>query len=68
MEYGIAPGDSGGPLFVDGRLAGINSYTASPRSYTRSQYGEESGHTRIAVYRDWIERVANLTPQPSSAE
>jgi len=68
LEYGIAPGDSGGPLFVDGRLAGINSYTASPRSYTRSQYGEESGHTRIAVYRDWIVQVANLTPQPSSAE
>jgi V8-like Glu-specific endopeptidase len=68
MEYGIAPGDSGGPLFVDGRLAGINSYTASPRSYTRSQYGEESGHTRVAVYREWIERAAGLTPPPPSAE
>ena len=68
MEYGIAPGDSGGPLFVDGRLAGINSYTASPRSYTRSQYGEESGHTRVAFYREWIERAAGLTPPPPSAE
>lgn len=68
MEYGIAPGDSGGPLFVDGRLAGINSYTASPRSYTRSQYGEESGHTRVAVYREWIARVAGLTLPPSSPE
>lgn len=62
LEYGIAPGDSGGPLFVDGKLAGINSYTASPRSYTRSQYGEESGHTRVAMYRDWIRGVVDANP------
>lgn len=62
MEYGIAPGDSGGPLFVDGKLAGINSYTASPRSYTRSQYGEESGHTRVAMYREWIRGVIDANP------
>ena len=62
LEYGIAPGDSGGPLFVDGKLAGINSYTASPRSYTRSQYGEESGHTRVAMYRDWIRGIIDANP------
>lgn len=62
LEYGIAPGDSGGPLFVDGKLAGINSYTASPRSYTRSQYGEESGHTRVAMYREWIRQVIDANP------
>lgn len=62
LEYGIAPGDSGGPLFVDGKLAGINSYTASPRTYTRSQYGEESGHTRVAIYRDWIKSVIDSDP------
>ena len=62
LEYGIAPGDSGGPLFVDGKLAGINSYTASPRSYTRSQYGEESGHTRVAMYREWIRGVIDANP------
>lgn len=62
LEYGIAPGDSGGPLFVDGRLAGINSYTASPRSYTRSQYGEESGHTRVAIYREWIRGIIDANP------
>ena len=62
LEYGIAPGDSGGPLFVDGKLAGINSYTASPRSYTRSQYGEESGHTRVAMYREWIRGIIDVNP------
>lgn len=62
LEYGIAPGDSGGPLFVDGKLAGINSYTASPRSYTRSQYGEESGHTRVAMYREWIRQAIAENP------
>ena len=62
LEYGIAPGYSVGPLFVDGKLAGINSYTASPRSYTRSQYGEESGHTRVAMYREWIRQVIDANP------
>lgn len=60
----IAPGDSGGGLWgttADGRtvLIGVNSFTtkAGP-GRTRSQAGEQSGHTRVALYREWIREVA----------
>lgn len=55
----IAPGDSGGPLFVGGRLAGINSLTMKERDGTPtvSKEGEESAHTRVSLYHDWIHRV-----------
>lgn len=55
----IAPGDSGGPLFVQGRLAGINSFTMKPQDGTRtaSKVGEESAHTRVSLYHDWFHAV-----------
>lgn len=55
----IAPGDSGGPLFIGGRLAGINSFTRRDGvGKTRSCAGEESGHIRVSLYRGWIRSVA----------
>lgn len=56
LEYCIAPGCSGGPLFLDGKLAGINSYTSrdAGTGSLRSSTGEESGHTRVSLYREWI--------------
>jgi secreted trypsin-like serine protease len=54
LEYGIAPGDSGGPLFVGGKLAGINSFTMADRGPLKSKAGEESGHTRVSLHREWI--------------
>jgi hypothetical protein len=55
----IAPGDSGGPLFVDGRLCGINSFTMKEQdgTRTRSKAGEESAHTRVSLYHDWYHEV-----------
>ena len=58
----IAPGDSGGPLWAtaaDGstRLVGVNSYVARVGGKTRYVLGEESGHTRVALYLDWIRSV-----------
>lgn len=54
LEFCIAPGDSGGPLFCRGRLAGINSITIADRGPLRSREGEESGHTRVSEFREWI--------------
>ena len=59
----IAPGDSGGPLWAtaaDGstRLVGVNSYVARVGGKARYVVGEESGHTRVALYLDWIAEVA----------
>ena len=58
FEYCISPGDSGGPLFCRGRLAGINSITMrAGRGGLRSREGEETGHTRVSLYREWIKGV-----------
>ena len=70
LPFCIAPGDSGGPLWAraaDGRtvLVGVNSYTAKiGKPPVRSQAGEESGHTRVALYLDWIGEVAGSLDEP----
>jgi hypothetical protein len=70
LPFCIAPGDSGGPLWAqaaDGRtvLVGVNSYTAKlGKGPVRSQVGEESGHTRVALYLDWIREIAGKLDTP----
>lgn len=54
LEFLIASGDSGGGLFIDGKLAGINSCIMSVGKTVRSDYKTESGHTRISLHRKWI--------------
>lgn len=54
LEYCISPGDSGGGLFIDNKLAGINSCIMATGRPSKSDYGSESGHTRISKYVDWI--------------
>jgi len=57
MEFCIAPGDSGGPLFANGELAGINSLTMRDKGPLLSREGEESGHTDVSEYAAWIQEV-----------
>lgn len=54
LELCISPGDSGGPLFAGGRLAGVNSFTMATKGPLRSRQGEETAHTRVSLYREWI--------------
>jgi len=55
LEFLTASGDSGGGLFINGKLAGINSIIFSDNgTKNRSIYGNCSGHTRISKYIDWI--------------
>ncbi|NDB62007.1 hypothetical protein EB001_26745, partial [bacterium] len=56
LEFCIGSGDSGGGLFIDGKLAGINSCIMSEKRSPSSRYGDESGHTRISKFADWIEQ------------
>lgn len=62
LEFLIASGDSGGGLFIDGKLAGINSCVIAVGNIPSSKYGEEAGHTRISSFVEWIKE--NKCPPP----
>lgn len=61
LEFMIATGDSGGGLFIDGKLAGINSCIYSPKSGKMSGIDTESGHTRVSEYIGWIKDNIYIT-------
>ena len=54
LEYMIASGDSGGGLFIDNKLAGVNSFVMATDGKSNSDYGDECAHTRISLYASWI--------------
>lgn len=55
LEFLIATGDSGGGLFIDGKLAGINSCIIAIKKKPVSKYDESAGHTRISTFIEWIQ-------------
>jgi hypothetical protein len=73
LEGLIAPGDSGGGVFIDTpqgtQLAGVNSFVGSWDSSPNSSYGDMSGHTRVSYFNAWINDVMSRTPayQPTVA-
>ena len=61
----IAPGDSGGPAFISGKLAGIAGYTAALGygdtqpdidSLSNSSFGEVGFWHRISAHQQWIDQ------------
>lgn len=55
LEFLTASGDSGGGLFINNKLAGINScISGKGKKGLKSTYDTESGHTRISIHRKWI--------------
>lgn len=70
LEGSTAPGDSGGPGFLGGRVASITSFgaTVGPPididDQLNSSYGELAGFTRVSTYQDWI--TDNTVPEPST--
>lgn len=71
LEVGIAGGDSGGPGFVDGKLASVNSYGLTFgtgfgdfKSGLNSSWGEYSGYVPIFIHEKFI-RTA-MVPEPST--
>lgn len=56
LEFLIASGDSGGGLFINNKLAGINSCVLAIDKNPNSNYSDESGHTRVSLYHDWIKK------------
>ena len=61
-EVGIAGGDSGGPGFIDGKLASVNSWggTIGAGDFNpglNSSWGEFSGYVPIFIHGNWISSV-----------
>jgi secreted trypsin-like serine protease len=57
LEFLICNGDSGGGLFIDGKLAGIHSSVVATDKKPDSTYNDESCHTRISLYAPWIKQT-----------
>lgn len=66
LEYQVAPGDSGGSLFIqeDGQfyLAGVTSFINAIDGNPDGDYGDMSAYTRISDYNAWIN---SIIPAPS---
>lgn len=56
LEFLIGSGDSGGGLWISGKLAGINSCVMAVDKNTNSDYGDTSGHTRLSKFTRWIKQ------------
>ena len=71
-EVGVAGGDSGGPQFINGRIASVTSYGLSfgtgfgdCRAGLNSSCGEYSGYVPVNIHKDFI-ADAMAVPEPSS--
>lgn len=78
----IAPGDSGGPAFIQGKIAGVASYTASLNlggihpdvdNVTNSSFGEVAAWQRVSAYQSWIDQAVrahypNAPTQPAEVQ
>jgi hypothetical protein len=56
LELLIAPGDSGGGLFIGNSLAGLASFVAAQQGEKAdSNYGDLAAFARVSTHADWIE-------------
>lgn len=80
-EVNSAPGDSGGPTFINGLIAGLTSFgdcffydlgecTGSDiDTVLNSSFGEFSVDTRVSTYASWIDSIVGVpqsVPEPAS--
>lgn len=68
LEGCVAPGDSGGGVFVtieaNTYLAGVVSFVAAADGSVNADYGDVSGFGRVSAFRPWI---TGTVPEPSTA-
>ena len=75
----IAKGDSGGPAFIQNKVAGIASYTSSLSrgdthpdvdAIVNSSFGEIAAWQRVSAYQQWIDQSlrANYPNAPTKPE
>lgn len=73
-EIGASSGDSGGPAFIEGKIAGISSTGLSPDQDgidvtlpNDTSFGEYFFDTRVSAFTDYIDQVvAGEMPQPET--
>ena len=76
-EAFIAPGDSGGPSFIGGQIAGVHSFVARlPNQPNRSNtdvdsvldssFGEFAGDAGVANARGFLQAFADPVPEPKT--
>lgn len=67
LEGCVAPGDSGGGVFVtiaaNTYLAGVVSFLAASDKVNNADYGDVSGFGRVSAVRPWIN---DIVPEPST--
>jgi hypothetical protein len=63
LEYQLAPGDSGGGMFIDGRVAGVHSFISATDGSLNADYGDISASVRVSSWADWIRGAANYMAQ-----
>ena len=69
LEVNSTAGDSGGPAFIDGKIAGIASYGFSPikdgidvdNESGNANFGEYSVDIRVSAYANWIDETIGKT-------
>lgn len=73
LEAMLGPGDSGGPLFINGGIAGVASYGLTFGSglsdiddEQNSTFGEFGGWTSTRYNAEWIQHIQTTVPEPSS--
>jgi hypothetical protein len=66
IEVSTAPGDSGGPALIGGRIAGVTSFGQGFNGFTdvlagtNSSFGEFAVDTRVSAYAGWIDSVVDI--------
>jgi Trypsin/PEP-CTERM motif len=72
-ESAVGGGDSGGPQFINGRLASVTSFglTFGSRfgdidNRLNSSFGEFSGYVPVSIHRDFLTRSFAMVPEPST--
>ena len=66
LEYNLAPGDSGGGLFINGLLAGVNSFISATDGSVDADYGDISAATRVSSFASWINNILRTTPSSTT--
>jgi hypothetical protein len=75
----IAPGDSGGPAFLNGKIAGVASYITNLSNVSirpdvdtilNSSFGEIAAWQRVSAYQQWIDQSlrANYPNAPTKPD